>query len=120
MKAAMRCFADSAFTILTSAFDSLPHVDFFNFFRYLLGLIATVYATVVTLQAAWGWIAWLSGSDKYTSLLRRYLIVHGLRLRFRAFGGDVIICILLCVVFCILWKAHQVLYAIGETLHDVR
>jgi hypothetical protein len=98
----------------------VPQIDFFNFFRYLLGTIATVYATVITLQSAWGWLAWLSGSDKYTSLLRRYLIVHGLRLRFRAFWGDVIICLLLCVVFMLLWKAHQVLYVIGATLRDVR
>lgn len=95
----------------------MPHIDFFNFFRYLLGTIATVYATVLTLQSLWGWLVWLAGSDKYVSLLRRYLIVHGLRLRFRAFWGDVIICGLLCVVFGLLWKAHLVLYDIGEKLH---
>ena len=84
----------------------MPKLDFFNFFRYLLAIIATVYATVVTLQSMWQWLGWLSGQDKYVSLLRRYLIVHGLRLRFTAFWGDVIISILLCVVFLLTWRLH--------------
>jgi hypothetical protein len=84
----------------------MPSIDFFNFFRYFLGTVVTIYATIVTLQSLWEWYAWLAGSDKYMSMLRRYLIVHGLRLRFRAFWGDVIICGLLCIVFMLLWHAH--------------
>src|SRR5678815_2206738 len=71
--------------------DLLPE-DPFDFFRWWLSTIVTIYATVITLQSLWGWYAWLAGSDRYVSLLRRYLIVHGLRLRFTAFWGDVIIC----------------------------
>lgn len=98
----------------------MPDVDFFNFFRWVLATIATVYATVVTLQSLWGWYVWLAGSDRYMTVLRRYLIVHGLRMRFRAFWGDVIICGLLCVMFLIIWHAHGIIYQIGETLRDVR
>ena len=98
----------------------MPQVDFFNFFRYLLGTIVTVYATALTLQWLWGWVVWLGGNDKYVGLLRRYLVVHGLRLRFKTFWGDVLICFLLCVVFMLIWHAHHVLHDIGETLHDVR
>jgi hypothetical protein len=78
----------------------------FDFFRWTLSLIATIYATVITLQSLWGWWVWLAGSDRYVSLLRRYLIVHGLRLRFTAFWGDVLISLLLCVVFLITWSLH--------------
>jgi hypothetical protein len=78
----------------------------FDFFRYMLSLIVTIYATVITLQSLWGWYAWLAGSDRYVGMLRRYLIVHSLRLRFAAFWGDVLICILLCVVFILLWRLH--------------
>jgi len=85
---------------------NVPNVDFFQFFRYTLGTIATVYATVLTLQSLWGWLVWLSANDKYISLVRRYVIVHGLRLRFKTFWGDVIVCLLLCVVFFLLWYAH--------------
>jgi hypothetical protein len=99
--------------------DLLPE-DPFDFFRWWLGTIATIYATVITLQSLWGWYAWLAGSDRYMSLLRRYLIVHGLRLRFTAFWGDVIICCLLTVAFLMLWRAHALIYQLGYTLHDVR
>lgn len=94
----------------------MPDIDFFNFFRWTLGTVATIYATVVTLQSLWSWYVWLAGSDKYVALLRRYVIVHGLRLRFKAFWGDVIICILLCVVFLILWHAHGLIYSL-DVMH---
>jgi hypothetical protein len=90
-------------------------IDFFNFFRYALGTVVTIYATVITLQSLWGWYIWLAGSDKYITMLRRYVIVHGLRLRFRAFWGDVIISLLLCVAF-LLWRAHIVVDQLQEAL----
>ena len=99
--------------------DLLPE-DPFDFFRWWLGTIATIYATVIMLQSLYGWYVWLAGSDKYMSLLRRYLLVHGLRLRFKAFWGDVIICGLLCVTFLLLWRAHGLIYDLGDTLHYVR
>jgi hypothetical protein len=88
----------------------MPQIDFFNFFRYVLGTIVTVYATVVTLQSLWGWYVWLTGSDKYVGIVRRYIIVHGLRLKFKTFWGDVLICLLLCVAFLIMWHAHIEIY----------
>ena len=94
--------------------------DLFDFFRRWLGIVVTIYATVVTLQSLWGWYVWLAGSDKYIALLRRYVIVQGLRLRFRAFWGDVIICVLLCVVFLILWHAHGLIYDLDRIVRDVR
>jgi hypothetical protein len=94
--------------------------DLFDFFRRWLGIVATIYATVITLQSLWGWWVWLAGEDKYISLLRRYLIVHGLRLRFKTFWGDVIICGLLCVVFLILWHAHGLIYDLDRIVQDVR
>jgi hypothetical protein len=98
----------------------MPSIDFFQFFRYTLGTIATIYATIITLQSLWGWYVWLAGSDKYVALVRRYVIVQGLRLRFKAFWGDVIICILLCVVFYYLWLAHGQLRAMFDAIHTAR
>ncbi len=94
----------------------MPDIDLFNFFRWVLGTIVTIYATIITLQSLYGWYVWLAGQDKYIGMLRRYVIVHGLRLRFRSFWGDVIICVLLCVVFFMLWHAHQLIYDVGRTL----
>jgi hypothetical protein len=98
----------------------MPNIDFFNFFRYLLGTIVTVYATVVTLQSLWGWYVTLAGQDKYLSLVRRYLVVHGLRLRFATFWGDVIVCALLTIIFFILWHAHGLIHQADDALKYVR
>ena len=92
----------------------MPRHRFLRFFRYALGTVATIYATIVTLQSLWGWYVWLAGSDKYISLVRRYVVVHGLRLRFRAFWGDVLVCILSDVTFLILCHAHHLIYDLGD------
>lgn len=92
--------------------------DFFDFFRYVLGTVATIYAVIVTWQSLYSWYVWLAGSDRYVGVLRRYLILHGLRLRFKTFWGDVIISLLLCVVFCILWRAHTLVNETSASLHD--
>ena len=98
----------------------MPNVDFFQFFRYTLGTIATIYATILTLQSMWSWIVWLSGHDKYISLVRRYVIVHGLRLRVKSFWGDVIISLLLCAVFLILFYAHGQMRAMFAAYHTAK
>ncbi len=97
----------------------MPDIDFFNFFRWTLAMVVTVYATLITLQSLWGWYVWLAGSDKYVGLLRRYLVVHGLRLRFRTFWGDVLICGLLSVAFLILLRAHALIHDIEAKLNYV-
>ena len=102
-----------------SIWDYLPD-DPFDFFRWWLGTIVTIYASVITLQSLWGWYTWLAGSDRYISLLRRYIIVQGLRLRVRSFWGDVIVCGLLSVAFLMLWHAHRIIYDLGNTLEYVR
>src|SRR5215212_9617058 len=84
----------------------MPDIDFFGFFRFWLATIVTIYATVITLLSFRSWFHWLAGNDKYSSLLRRYLLVHGLRLRFKTFWGDVLICGLLCIAFFIISHAQ--------------
>ncbi len=98
----------------------MPDVDFFNLWRWMLSIVGGVYATVITLQSLYGWYVYLAGSDRFISLARRYIIVHGLRLRFTSFWGDVIICMLLTIAFFILWHAHTVLFDIEGVLHNGR
>ena len=97
----------------------MPRIDLFDFFRWWLAWIVAVYATVITVQSLWGWYVWLAGSDKYISLIRRYVILQGLRLRFRAFWGDVLICILLTAAFFILWYAHHVIYDLRDRVSSL-
>src|SRR5215204_4630080 len=82
-------------------------IDLFFAFRFMLGTVVTIYVTILTAQSLWGWYVWLAGSDKYMSLLRRYILVQGLRLRFKAFWGDVIICLLLTAAFFMMWRAQN-------------
>jgi hypothetical protein len=82
-------------------------VDFFDFFRWVLGTVVTIYATITTAQSIYGWWVYLSGQGKYMSLVRRYVMLQGLRLRIKSFGGDVLVCLLLCVVWVLLVRAHQ-------------
>lgn len=88
--------------------------DLFDVFRWLLGTVVTVYATVVTIQWAWSWWIWLTrpqvGYERHFSVLRRYLVLHGLRLRIARFGGDLLVSIGLCIVFLLLFQAHIILY----------
>jgi len=96
----------------------MQNYDLFDYFRWAAGIVATVYATVITVQSLWGWYVYLAGSDRYMSMLRRYLIVHGLRLRFGTFWGDLVISILLTVIFFMLWRAHVIIYDLGDRLAD--
>ena len=96
----------------------MPDVDLFHFFRLGVAWIATVYATVVTVQSLYGWYVYLAASDRYTNLMRRYLIAQAVRMRIMTFGGELLICLLLCVLFVIIWRAHHVIYGLEETLRD--
>ncbi|HEY7090216.1 MAG TPA: hypothetical protein VH518_19115 [Tepidisphaeraceae bacterium] len=98
----------------------MPDIDLFSFFRWFLACVAWAYFIVITGQSLWRWYVWFAGQDKYIGMLRRYVIVHGLRLRFRAFWGDVIICILLSIAFLMLWRAHHLMYDLDETMSAIR
>jgi hypothetical protein len=97
----------------------MPDVDFFNFWRWLLFVVGSIYFLIVTAQSLYGWYVWLAGGDKYISIVRQYMIVQSLRLRFKTFWGDVLICLLLCAVFLIVWRAHVVMKDLGTKLADV-
>ncbi len=88
--------------------------DLFDLFRWLLGTVVTIYATVVLIQWAWGWWVWLSRPDaayeRHFAMLRRYLLVHGLRIRLTRFGSDLLVLVGLCIVFLLLFWAHLIVY----------
>ena len=91
----------------------MQNFDIFDWFRFVLGWVVTIYASILTFQSLYGWYVWLAGGDKHISMLRRYLIIHGLRLRVKRFGGDVVVCLLLTVAFLMLWRAHHMVYDLG-------
>jgi len=90
--------------------------DFYLIFRWLLFVFVTIYFCITFGQFLWTWYLWLWQRDRYIGMLRRYLIVHGLRVRVRAFWGDAVVCALLGVVFLLMWACHVQLDAIARTL----
>src|SRR3984957_4544457 len=44
-------------------------MDLFDFFRYALGTVVTIYATLVTAQSLLGWYRWLNQPERYTTVL---------------------------------------------------
>lgn len=91
----------AAFTLL-AAYSP----DLFAIFRWLGFVFVTIYVTITTVQSLWGWYRFLWQRDRYIDLLRTYVIVHGLRLRLASFGGDAMVCALLCVAFLLMWRVH--------------
>ncbi len=92
----------------------MPEIDLFNFFRWGLSIVVSVYCSVIMLQQGYQWYVWLATNDRYIGMVRRYIIVHGLRLRFRTFWGDVLICLLLSIVFILLAVAHSIVRDISR------
>ena len=88
--------------------------DLFAIFRWLAFVFVTIYVIITTIQFLWSWYTFLRSRDRYIGLLRNYLILHGLRIRVKSFAGDVIVSVLLCVAFLLMWKAHIQLDAIAK------
>ena len=82
----------------------MPYDDLFTFFRWALSWIVTIYASIITLQSLYGWYVWLSGGERYISIVRQYVIV----------------CALLCVIFLIMWHAHHVLDGTRQVWDEVK
>jgi len=93
-------------------------MDLFDFYRYLLGTVVTIYAAVTTAQSAISWYNWLAQGDRHILLVRRYVITSGLRLRLTSFWADALVSLLLCLVFVMLWHAHGTVAQIAAALTD--
>jgi hypothetical protein len=81
-------------------------LDLFQMYRWLLALVCTVYAAVVTVRSLGSWLAYFRES-RQTAVLGRYTLVLLLRMRLRRFGGELIQIGLLLVVLIGLIYAHR-------------
>ena len=95
-------------------------VDLFTLYRWLLAWVVTVYCTVLTAQSMWTWYVWLNSSDRYIAIVRRYVIVAALRLKFRTFWGELLICLLLSVAFGLMCKAQWAMSDIERAYEQAR
>ncbi len=63
--------------------------DTFELYRLMLGTVCTIYALAVTGRSLWEWIVYLSQPDRNTKMLRQYVIVQFLRLRWKRFAREI-------------------------------
>ncbi len=72
----------------TDALALLQGRDLFQTWRLVLATVCVVYAVIVTTRSAWRICLYFSGSQRTTSMMRTYLVVQILRLRFRRFAWE--------------------------------
>ncbi|HSW46375.1 MAG TPA: hypothetical protein VLM89_12475 [Phycisphaerae bacterium] len=81
-------------------------LDFFETFRWLLAMVCTVYAAVVTWRSLVGWLAYFQ-SSRETAVLGRYTLVLLLRMRVRRFAGELLQIVVLTAILILLLYAHR-------------
>lgn len=85
---------------------SFAHRDLFELWRLVLGILCTIYATVVTVQSLWHWGVYLSGGDRSTTLMRRYVIIQLLRLKPGRFTWELVQIGFWLVVLMVILRVH--------------
>jgi hypothetical protein len=90
--------------------------DLFNFFRSWLGWVVAIYCSIVTARWLWDLLGYVRSTDRTIAMVRRYVAVQLLRIRWRGFWYDLLICVLLTVAFFLLWHAQNVMDEIEAAL----
>ena len=67
----------------------MPDIDIFDFCRYLLSLVVTIYVMIYTARTIWGHLVWFRSSRRF-SVMGHYAVVLLLRARLRRFGGELL------------------------------
>lgn len=84
----------------------LADLQIFATFRWLLAIVCTVYAVLVTLQTLRGWLLYFM-SSRYNAILGRYTLALLLRLRVKRFAPELAqIGALIAALAVLLW-AHR-------------
>ncbi|MCG8404732.1 MAG: hypothetical protein MI923_05995 [Phycisphaerales bacterium] len=79
--------------------------DLFEVWRLALALVCGIYATVVTLRSLWGWLVYFMAPDRTTQLMKSYVVVQLLRLRWSRFTKEWVAIgfYSVCIVFLLYW-----------------
>ena len=64
--------------------------DLFEIWRWGLAVACTIYAIVVTLRWLAGWLTYLGEPIRERMLVRRYILLHLLRLRGNRFQSELL------------------------------
>ncbi len=88
--------------------ELIAELDFFDTFRWLLAIICTVYAVIVTWNWLWGYLQWFQ-SSREMQRVGNYAVVLLLRTRIRRFGFELLqIAALTALFFYIVYLHHMI------------
>lgn len=84
----------------------MPDIDIFDLYQWLLAIVCTVYAVLVSARTLTGWVLWFAG-DSRQRVMGRYAGVLLLRTRLSRFSGELIWIGVLSLLFLALLWAHR-------------
>lgn len=85
---------------------TMPAFDAFPFFRFLLAVFVAAYTLIATGQFVREWHRDSMASAREEALVRRYLVVHVLRIRIKPFARDLLEIAALLAIFAYLVGRH--------------
>ncbi len=87
----------------------LEHFSLFHLYRWILVVLGVTYATALTIAYFWNLHLQLRQAGSRGQLVRRYLLLHILRLRLRRFWLDVVEIVVLVAILWELVALHSAL-----------
>ena len=83
----------------------IADLEIFGTYRWLLAIVCTVYAAVLTAQWLWSWLKWFA-SSRQTAVLGRYASLLLIRIRFLRFGWELVQILVLLGAFFYVVSLH--------------
>ena len=82
----------------------MPEIDLFAFYRRLLLVLVSTYGVIRLIQFIWRWRAGGLGARRHEAMVRHWVELSVLRLRFRRFAFDVLqIVVLATILAYVVW-----------------
>jgi len=94
-------------TQLLASFWDPTELDLFQFWRWLLAVICTIYALLITGHWLAGWLLYLSKPDRMRAVLRNYIVVQILRLRALRFWWELVQIAFWLAAFVVVVRMHH-------------
>lgn len=96
----------------------MPELDPFHFYRFMLTVLVSVYTVSKLVMTIWQWQSFAPGASRTMGMLRVYVVVHLLRVRFSRFAWDVVFIVGLALLLYLLLRETWVYNALHrEILH---
>ncbi|MCA9256377.1 MAG: hypothetical protein KDA33_12105 [Phycisphaerales bacterium] len=86
---------------------SLIDRDLFEIWRWTLAVACSLYALVVTLRWLAGWLTYLGQPLRERTLIRRYIVLHLLRLRGGRFRAELLKIVAYSAAIVVVYWLHE-------------